>query len=428
MESGKRHIITTILTGLAALLCAASCDLLGGSIDVEDMGFDVSTDIVWNSEYMAYTLRLSLDRGSDGRYVMDYSIDGDPTVKLLSAPGTEFETGKQVELSTRSGAVLILPVLSPSRQHRLELHFTGEAGVERHYALDLPNTNQNEIGIRIDASETNDYTRVILTNLMGPSVTTYTVTFSLDGSPLEGIKYMGSSFGGTMDIDFARSESYTFEMPYLPAGEHILRIEVRSQLGSETGSVSFLEPQRRQTSLAFRYNDYTGNLTLESDYNPGGTVFSVTADYTVRGSITYRPKRFLGVSDRQTETFTATGEASTPNITPGLSAASVDEGLLRRLMDQVYSNTRTDAANAIGNGNARTLHADISSIEIRLTVHSLGDRAGKTAVSVSPADGKALPVKYTYEEETWSHSARSSQSILPTLYLNGGQPSDIGVL
>ena len=30
------------------------------------------------------------------------------------------------------------------------------------------------------------------------------------------------TFGGSMDIDFARSESYTFEMPYLVAGEHVL--------------------------------------------------------------------------------------------------------------------------------------------------------------------------------------------------------------
>ena len=39
-------------------------------------------------------------------------------------------------------------------------------------------------------------------------------------------------------------------------------------------------------------------------------------------------------------------------VTPGITAVTVDKGLLKGLMDKVFGNTRVDASNFIGNGNA----------------------------------------------------------------------------
>ena len=419
-----RKALFSIISAIAILL--SSCTVFDNEIPVRDLGFEANTDIVWNSEYMAYTLRLSLERGAAGSYTMNYLIDSDPLISLTTSMNGPVQQGATVQLTSKGGVVFVLPVLSAASQHTLSLDLYRE-GIHRHYEIKLPDTNQKEIGARMDTSEGLDFTRVILTNLMGPSVTSYRVSFYLDGETCNGMKYMSNTFGGTMELDFARSESYTFELPFLVAGEHIMRIDVQSTLGSESTSIAFIEPQRRQTSLIFHYNDYSGNLVLSSDYNPSGAGFDITADITVKGSIRYRPDQFFGVADPETEHFTRTGEYKC-TITPGLSSASIDGGTLKRLMDEVFDNTRTDAANAIGNGNRRTLHADINSIDIKFTVHSTGANEGKTAVSISPAKSGEMDVRYTYTAQTWNGDAGYTKVLYPSITVNGQVPGLVNSL
>ena len=97
-------------------------------------------------------------------------------------------------------------------------------------------------------------------------------------------------------------------------------------------------------------------------------------------------------------------------MTPGITAVSFDGGKLRSLLDEVYANAREDAATAIGNGNQRTLHTDITEVTLSLTVHSLGDYEGKTVVSISPAARTLFPIRYTYEGVTWHCGAGTSVS------------------
>ncbi|MBR1433643.1 MAG: hypothetical protein IJ584_00870, partial [Bacteroidales bacterium] len=259
--------LRNILSVLAAAAGLLGCSQFDSEITLRDLGFEVAGDIVWNSEYMAYTLRLNLREGEDGEYTFNYIVDNDPLVKLGTTSGGTIESGAVVALTAKGSAIYILPSLSSDSEHTLKMEFTRE-GVSRTYKLDLPDTSQNGIGIRIDTDTKLDFSRVILTNLMGTSVTTYNVTFYLDGDLLTGIKYMSNTFEGSMDIDFARSESYTFEMPYLVAGEHILKVDVKSSLGAESTRLVFTEPQRRQTALTFSYNSFTGRLMVESAYNP----------------------------------------------------------------------------------------------------------------------------------------------------------------
>ena len=415
-----------ILALLTLLLSSVSCSFLDREAELRDLSFEVSADVAWNAERLAYTLMVSLADGSDGDYVLHYLIDSDPTAKLLSSGGGTVETGDKVTLSAKAAAILVLPSLPPSSGHSICMEFSRE-GVSRTVALDLPDTGRGGIGIRLDSSPELEFSRVILTNLMGPAVSTYRVTFQLDGEPLDGIKFLSRTFGGAMDLDFARSESYTFELPYLTCGEHVLRVDIRSTLGSETSQLVFTEPQRRQTALTIRYNHYSGMLTAESAYNPLETAFDFTVDITVEGSVTYRHRLFLGTADEKTETFTASGEA-TARITPGAVAAPVDGGKLKALLDEVFSHTRTDAANAIGNGNSRTLHPDIDAVTLSLTVRSLGVNAGTTAVSLSPGSGGGLPIQYTYTGTTWSRSSGFVRVVHPSLTVNGRVPSSITVL
>ena len=412
-----------ILPILAAWAALAGCSQFDSEIAIRDLGFEVSGEIAWSSDYMAYTLRLALSEGDDGQYRFTYIVDDDPLVKLGSAAGGSIDSGTVVSLSAKNQAICILPELSSGSGHTLKMEFSRE-GVSRRYELDLPDTSQKGIGIRIDTDPGLDFSRVILSNLMGASVTTYNVTFSLDGDLLDGIKYMSNTFGGSMDIDFARSESYTFEMPYLVAGEHLLTIDVRSSLGAESTRMVFTEPQRRQTALSFSYNDYSGRLMLESPYNPLQTAFDITVDITVRGFVTYRHPLFFGIADPSTEYFTVSGEATT-RVTPGAAATQIDGGKLKSLMDEVFGNTREDAANVIGNGNRKTLHADITSVSLEFTVHSLGDYAGRTVVTISPTSGSSFPIRYTYKGETWYHSSGFIATYYPVYTVNGGSPTAV---
>lgn len=411
---------------LPLLLALASCSLLDREAELRDLSFEVRADVAWSAEHLAYTMMVSLSSGADGDYSMHYLIDGDPAAKLLSSDGRAVETGGRVSLSTKATAILVLPSLPSSSDHSITMEFSRE-GVSRTVLLELPDTGSGGIGIRLDASQDLEFSRVVLTNLMGPAVSTYRVTFRLDGEPLTGIKFLSQTFGGAMDLDFARSESYTFELPYLVAGEHILQVDIRSSLGSESTRIVFTEPQRRQTALAIKYNSYSGTLTAESAFNPLETAFEFTVGIRVTGSVTYRPKRFLGIADERTETFSASGEASS-RVTPGSMATSIDGGKLKALLDEVFSNTRTDAANAIGNGNSRTLHPDINTVTLAVSVRSLGDHAGKTAVSLSPGSGANLPIQYTYTGTTWDRCNGFVRVVHPSYTVNGRSPSSISVL
>ena len=404
----------------AVLMTAAalSCTKFGQSETITDLGFEVATEVAFNSEYLSNTLSVRLESGTEGVYVLNYIIDTLNTVHLTTLKGSEVESGERCDLSLKNPQLFLLPKLS-GESHTLYMEFERE-GVSRRDTVTFK--TESAVAVRFDCSEDLDFTRVILSNRMGSSLTAYEVTFYLDGDLLSGMKYLGGEFGGSMELDFARSESYTFELPYIVSGEHTLRTEISSELGSEVSVVTFNEPERKPTQLTFSYNDVTGQLTLLSGHNPLQTEFDITLDITVKGQVTYRHKQFLGKADPQTVRFTESGQASC-SLVPGLTAKAIDSGKLKELMDKVCSNTRTDAANAIGNGNSRTLHADITSVELLFTVTSKGVTAGRTSVVISPTS--SLPVRYLYRSATWLRDANTTQTISSTYKVNGKSPQQI---
>lgn len=417
------NTIKTLAGAAMASLLVAACGKLSMAESVRDLGFEVTAETAFSSDYLCNTLSLTLESGTEGEYTLNYVIDDDHTLELSSLRGGSLESGDRIDLSLSNPQVLLLPKTAGGTG-TLVMEFVRK-GVSRKKAVVF--RTENAVTVRMDTSSDLDFSRVILGNRMGASQTSYEVTFYLDGEKLSGMKYLGSEFGGTMELDFARSESYTFELPYILTGEHYLKVDVKSALGSESSVVTFREPERKPTQLVLAYNDVTGMITMLSAHNPLQTAFDITVDITVRGSITYRHKQFIGSASPQTERFTESAQA-TARLTPGMTASSVDNGTLRALMDRVYSNTRTDASNAIGNGNKRTLHTDITGVELKFTIVSGGATAGRTSVTMSPSGPDAFPIRYLYKGTTWSHSANQTATIIPTYTVNGKAASQIHTL
>ncbi len=413
-------ILAAAATAVSATL---SCSKFNRPEPINDMGFEIGSSVVFNSDYLCNTLSLGLKSGTEGDYTLDYVIDTDHTQKLSDLRGGSVDSGDKVDLSLRNPVVYLLPKL-PGEAHKLYMEISRD-GVTRRDTVVF--RTENAVAVRMDTSEELDFSRVILTNRMGAAQTAYEASFFLDGESLSGIKYLGNEFGGAMELDFARSESYTFELPYILAGEHTLRVDIRSESGSESTAVKFSEPERKPVTLVMAYNDITGQLTLRSDHNPLPTEFEITIDMTVTGHITYRHELFFGVADPRTEHFTESGQSKI-RVAPGSSVASMDGGALKGLMDRIYSVTRTDASNAIGNGNKRSLHCDIGTVTLKFTIASLGATAGKTSVQILPSYSGAFPIRYLYKSVTWSHSANQTQTIIPTYTVNGKSPSLIHTL
>lgn len=413
---------TLLAATVAALsLIIASCEKFGRTEPVTDLGFEVRTEVAFDTDYLCGTLSLSLSQGKDGEYTFNYSVDGGATQKLSEPGGSAVESGETVDLSTSNPLVLMLPKLSGT--HKLSMEFTN-GGAARRYTV--PFSAETAVAVRVDADESLDFTKVTLIGTAAKG-SSYTAAFTLDGETLAGLKRLGIETGGEAEVDFSESAAWVFELPYILPGEHILKVTVSSEQGAETTSVTFTEPDRNPVQLDFAYSDITGEITLQSPYNPLPTAFEITMDITVKGSVTYRHKQFLGVAYPKTETFTESGQAKA-GLTPGASVTAIDGGLLKSLMDRIYSITRTDACNAIGNGNARELHADINAVILKFTVASTGAAAGKTSVIIRPRTNGDFKILYLYREPSWNRGANSTATITPEYTVNGCAPSAVNRL
>ena len=413
----------TLLAAISAALSLtiASCGKFTRTEPVTDLGFEVRTEVAFDADYLCSTLSLSLSQGTDGEYTFNYSVDGGATQKLSELGGSAVESGEAVDLSAGNPLVLMLPKLSGT--HKLTMEFTNGSAVRRDT---VSFSAETAVAVQVYAWDSLDFTKVTLIGTAAKG-STYTAAFTLDGETLAGLKRLGVETGGEVEVDFAENSVWTFELPYILPGEHILKVTVSSEQGSETTSVTFTEPDRNPVQLDFAYNDITGELTLQSPYNPLPTAFDVTVDITVKGSVTYRHKQFLGVADPQTETFTESGQAKA-SLTPGASVTAIDGGLLKSLMDAIYNVTRTDASNAIGNGNARELHADINTVILKFTVASTGAAAGKTSVIIRPRTSETFKILYLYKEQSWNRGANSTATIIPNYTVNGKTASSVNRL
>ena len=130
-----------LLAFMAIPAVLSGCSQFDSEVSLRELSFEIGSDIVWNAEYMAYTLRLSLKEGSDGDYLFSYSIDGDALIKLLSTGGGTVESGRELSLEGSKPAIYILPGLASDKEHTLSMEFTKD-GVSRSYNVKLPDTRR----------------------------------------------------------------------------------------------------------------------------------------------------------------------------------------------------------------------------------------------------------------------------------------------
>lgn len=416
----------TSLTAAVALsaLAFVSCDKFGGTEPVVDRSFEVGATVAFSPDYLRNILTISLQKGEEGEYTFDYSVDNDPSIVLSSVNtygGSEVASGAGVKLSVGNAMQYMLPKLSDGK-HSIVITMTRE-GVSRTKTISF--RSANSLSMVVNANENLSRTKVVVTEASGLKGS-YTVSFLLDNEPAPAVRYHNLEMGASQKIDFSLESSFEFELPSLVPGSHTITLVVTTDKGEERTSAIFTEPQRQSVQLSLRYNDISGELQIMSDHNPLGTEFTVALEATVKGQVTWRHKQFFGVADPQTEHYNERGEAST-TVKPGLQWQTIDSGVLKSLMDKLYGHTKTDAANGIGNANERTVHSDITMIELKFTIHSLGVQTGNTAVTVYPLE-ESIPVKFKYKECTYNVSAGTEITYPANLTVNGKQTSFITTL
>ncbi len=394
------------------------------AVYTEPSRFLFEAKVVWDAEYMANMLIVSLLQGEAGEYALDYEIRGGNLPEeiaskinyLTTVSGDVFSSGSKISL-TKEPVCFLLPSHAEGEAYDIVLKISND-DLSKEKAVNLAGVSNSIIKMEVDALENYTYSQIKLSNLRGEEATSYKVSFKMDGTPLAGVKYNGNEIKSNISVNFQSIWEHKFELPYISFGTHTIEVTISSSKTSRSHSVTFKEPKRKSTTLELAYNSFTGKLTMASDHNPYSTNFSISTSITVKGKVTYRHVQAIGIADPQTEYFTETAEY-TIKITPGITASAIDNGVLKKTLDKVFSNTRTDAANWIGNGNARELHADITSVDLKFTIHSLGANEGCTPVNITPKSSSSFPIKYTYTGNTWLQNSGYVKTVSPSFTING---------
>ena len=84
-----RRIVVTFPVFLSAFFLTA-CSLFDSEVPVRDLAYDVRSEIAWNAEHMAYTLRLSLESGEDGDYIFEIRQLTRPKMFVFITPASKY--------------------------------------------------------------------------------------------------------------------------------------------------------------------------------------------------------------------------------------------------------------------------------------------------------------------------------------------------
>lgn len=416
---------SSLLCIAISLLLLSGCSFFDSGLEVTDRSFEMLHDVEWNTDLMAYTLRLSATGNTASRkFIFRYLIDGSTDLLLCTLDGSSVANVSTVTFEQGIPKLYVLPSLKEGEEHSMSIVLS-EGGVERLSEVELPSGDTAPILVDVDADSASEFTRVTVSNPIPGTSPRYALSFLLDDEPLSGVKHLGNPITDAFTVNFALGGSYTFELPYVSPGGHVLSLVVSSSRRSYTHSQGFTEPQRGNTRLVLSYNSFSGNLMVESPYNPTSASFDFSVGITVTGSVTYRHKQGIGVAAPQTETIRLVSSSSATGITPSLMPVSIDGGTLRQLMDQVHEQSRTDAANFLGNANSRECHFTISSVRLDYTIHSSSQSGTLTPVSLEPSLASRMGITYTYAYGTYTAEAGTQVTIIPTMTVNGSAPGSI---
>ena len=246
---------------------------------VKDYSFKFKADIEYDSDNLSHILFLTLQSGSrDETYTVNYTVDGEHTVKLTNTSGKELpasftESFKDVTVQSYDlsrakigNHTMKLDISTKDYSQVLEIPYEVKA---------WPFSVHSEIITTEGAS-----TKMMLSLKSGDNAVTYNVSILYDGEAIKGYD--------NAKVNFSSTPIKTLTLPLLRPGKHNVTVKVTDGYTTQTNKMSYNEPVRHPyVDITLKHNDQNGRHEAVIGDNPYGVELTLKTFLTLTGKCTY---------------------------------------------------------------------------------------------------------------------------------------------
>ena len=246
---------------------------------VKDYSFKFNADIEYDSDNLSHILFLTLQSGSrDETYTVNYTVDGEHTVKLTNTSGKELpasftESFKDVTVQSYDlsrakigNHTMKLDISTKDYSQVLEIPYEVKA---------WPFSVHSEIITTEGAS-----TKMMLSLKSGDNAVTYNVSILYDGEAIKGYD--------NAKVNFSSTPIKTLTLPLLRPGKHDVTVKVTDGYTTQTNKMSYNEPVRHPyVDITLKHNDQNGRHEAVIGDNPYGVELTLKTFLTLPGKCTY---------------------------------------------------------------------------------------------------------------------------------------------
>ena len=246
---------------------------------VKDYSFKFKADIEYDSDNLSHILFLTLQSGSrDETYTVNYTVDGEHTVKLTNTSGKELpasftENFKDVTVQSYDlsrakigNHTMKLDISTKDYSQVLEIPYEVKA---------WPFSVHSEIITTEGAS-----TKMMLSLKSGDNAVTYNVSILYDGEAIKGYD--------NAKVNFSSTPIKTLTLPLLRPGKHDVTVKVTDGYTTQTNKMSYNEPVRHPyVDITLKHNDQNGRHEAVIGDNPYGIELTLKTFLTLTGKCTY---------------------------------------------------------------------------------------------------------------------------------------------
>ena len=246
---------------------------------VKDYSFKFKADIEYDSDNLSHILFLTLQSGSrDETYTVNYTVDGEHTVKLTNTSGKELpasftESFKDVTVQSYDlsrakigNHTMKLDISTKDYSQVLEIPYEVKA---------WPFSVHSEIITTEGAS-----TKMMLSLKSGDNAVTYNVSILYDGEAIKGYD--------NAKVNFSSTPIKTLTLPLLRPGKHDVTVKVTDGYTTQTNKMSYNEPVRHPyVDITLKHNDQNGRHEAVIGDNPYGVELTLKTFLTLTGKCTY---------------------------------------------------------------------------------------------------------------------------------------------
>ena len=246
---------------------------------VKDYSFKFKADIEYDSDNLSHILFLTLLSGSrDETYTVNYTVDGEHTVKLTNTSGKELpvsftESFKDVTVQSYDlsrakigNHTMKLDISTKDYSQVLEIPYEVKA---------WPFSVHSEIITTEGAS-----TKMMLSLKSGDDAVTYNVSILYDGEAIKGYD--------NAKVNFSNTPIKTLTLPLLRPGKHDVTVKITDGYTTETNKMSYNEPVRHPyVDITLRHNGQNGRHEAVIGDNPYGIELTLKTFLTLTGKCTY---------------------------------------------------------------------------------------------------------------------------------------------